>query len=72
MRVPCLQAIKAREEVVERLRAASLKVHNAYGGGAPVVLNLMDPLLKLFFRCACACFAVCLDVHVGVWGCAPC
>ena len=45
-----VQAIKGREESVERLRTASFKVDSSMGGGIPNVLNLTDPLLKMFFR----------------------
>ncbi|KAF5838312.1 hypothetical protein DUNSADRAFT_3044 [Dunaliella salina] len=45
-----IKAIRSREEVVDRLRTATLKVDHALGGGSPLVLNLNDPLLKMFFR----------------------
>uniref|UniRef100_A0A7S3QPF6 Uncharacterized protein n=1 Tax=Dunaliella tertiolecta TaxID=3047 RepID=A0A7S3QPF6_DUNTE len=45
-----IKAIKSREEVVDRLRTATFKVDHALGGGSPLVLNLNDPLLKMFFR----------------------
>lgn len=46
------QAIKAREEVLERLRTATYKVDAALGGCAPIALSTTDPLVRLFFRWA--------------------
>ncbi len=48
------KAIKAREDVLERLRIAGSKLDSGFGGGAPVVLSPADPLVRLFYRCELA------------------
>lgn len=45
-----LQAIKGREEVLDRLRAATEKVDASHNGTTPFALSSTDPLVCLFFR----------------------
>jgi hypothetical protein len=45
-----LQVIKAREDVLERLKVAAEKLDSAMGGTAPLALPPADPLVRLFFR----------------------
>ncbi|KAJ9521174.1 hypothetical protein QJQ45_022901 [Haematococcus lacustris] len=45
-----LKTIKAREEVLERLRCAVQKLDTTLGGVAPMALPLGDPLMRLVFR----------------------
>ncbi|GFR44089.1 hypothetical protein Agub_g5251, partial [Astrephomene gubernaculifera] len=45
-----IKAIKAREDVLERLRIAGGKLDSGFGGVAPVVLSPVDPLVRLFYR----------------------
>lgn len=45
-----MQAIKAREDVLERLRIAGGKLDSGFGGSAPVVLSPVDPMVRLFYR----------------------
>ncbi|GIL54900.1 hypothetical protein Vafri_10603 [Volvox africanus] len=50
MELAVIRAIKAREDVLERLRIASGKLDSGFGGSAPVVLSPVDPLVRLFYR----------------------
>ncbi|KXZ53645.1 hypothetical protein GPECTOR_6g562 [Gonium pectorale] len=45
-----IKAIKAREDVLERLRIAGSKLDNSFGGTVPVVLSSVDPMVRLFYR----------------------
>ncbi len=45
-----LQAIKAREDVLDRLRVACDKLDVSLGGAAPLVLAATDPMVRLFYR----------------------
>lgn len=51
MEVAVLKAIKSREDTLDRLKVAAEKLDVGYGGGAPVVLSEIDPLVRLFYRC---------------------
>ena len=51
METTVLKAIKAREETLDRLRAAAAKLDASFGGAAPLVLSQTDPLVRLFLRC---------------------
>ena len=46
-----MKAVKSREDTLDRLRVAADKLDVGYGGGAPVVLSQVDPLVRLFYRC---------------------
>ncbi|EFJ48469.1 hypothetical protein VOLCADRAFT_90723 [Volvox carteri f. nagariensis] len=50
MELAVIRAIKAREDVLERLRIASGKLDSGFGGSSPVVLSPVDPLVRLFYR----------------------
>jgi len=50
MELNVLKAIKAREDVLDRLRVACDKLDISFGGGAPLVLSQVDPLVRLFYR----------------------
>ncbi|GIL82880.1 hypothetical protein Vretimale_8381 [Volvox reticuliferus] len=50
MELAVIRAIKAREDVLERLRIASGKLDSGFGGSAPVVLSPVDPMVRLFYR----------------------
>ncbi|KAG2429849.1 hypothetical protein HXX76_010631 [Chlamydomonas incerta] len=50
MELTVIKAIKAREDVLERLRIAGGKLDAGFGGAAPVVLSPVDPLVRLFYR----------------------
>ncbi|KAG1672708.1 hypothetical protein FOA52_005185 [Chlamydomonas sp. UWO 241] len=45
-----LKAIKARGDVLDRLGVACEKLDSSFGGGSPVVLSQVDPLVRLFYR----------------------
>ena len=49
-RIACVptqpQAIKARNDVVERLRVAGAKLDAGFGGVAPLVLSPVDPMVR--------------------------
>ena len=50
MELAVLKAVKAREETLDRLRAAAAKLDASFGGGVPMVLSQADPLVRLFLR----------------------
>ena len=50
MEATVLKAIKAREDTLDRLRAAAAKLDAQFGGAAPLVLSHTDPLVCLFLR----------------------
>ncbi len=45
-----MQAIKAREDVLDRLRVACDKLDSSLGGASPLALAPTDPLVRLFYR----------------------
>jgi hypothetical protein len=45
------QAIKSREDVIERLKVACDKLGASLGGSAPLALSPTDPLVRLLYRC---------------------
>lgn len=44
------QSIKAREDVIERLKIACEKLDVSLGGSAPLALTASDPMVRLFYR----------------------
>jgi hypothetical protein len=60
-----VQAIKAREDALERLRIAAGRLNAMFGGGVPSVLPLGDPLVRVFYRLVGADLvgAPCIDLY---------
>eukprot|EP00798_Chlamydomonas_sp_ICE-L_P014827 gene14827-20880_t len=50
METNVLKSIKAREDVLDRLRIAGDKLSTVFGDATPLVLSQADPLVRLFYR----------------------